>query len=130
MICEKTRFWLNFVLHVHCFHYIDCLRIVRSWVILNMLQWKVRIWTMETPARGFMDYKHLLLFKIKCSQKYRVKLLDCNKKNLIFRLSYIPPFPFLKKKKIKGRYRVSEIVLKSGILPFIPFSRNDFWLST
>lgn len=21
---------MNFVLHVHCFHYIDCLRIVRS----------------------------------------------------------------------------------------------------
>ena len=57
---KNPHFWMNFVLHVHCFHYIDCLRIMRSWVILNMLQWKVKIWTMETPARGFMDYKHLL----------------------------------------------------------------------
>jgi len=58
------KIYNELLLYVHCFHYIDCLRIVRSWVILNMLQRNVKLSTLETAARGFMDpltsYSHIM----------------------------------------------------------------------
>lgn len=45
---------------------------------------------------------------IKRSQKGQVKLLDCNKNNLMFLV--FPMYPFLF--HIKGKYPVSEIVFE------------------
>lgn len=43
---------MNLVLHVRCFYYIDCLRIV---VLSESEHATVKMWTMGTAARGFLD---------------------------------------------------------------------------
>lgn len=77
--CQRKLFTLN-LLYVHCFHYVDCLRIVRSWVILNMLQWIVKMSILEPQARDVLDSDQLFQFhEKKINSQQWVKLMDGNK---------------------------------------------------